>query len=128
MYGLVMAIHVLASLLLIGIILVQGGRGGLSDVMGGGTAQSLFGGGAATALTRITAICAAIFGLTCLSLAYLSTIRGRSVIEHMPMSLPAALPLTAPVSTPALPIPQAAPTTTPSASSAPASSEPTHSP
>ena len=111
MYGLVMAVHVLASLLLIGIILVQGGRGGLSDVMGGGAAQSLFGGGAATALTRITAICAAIFGITCLSLAYLSTIRGRSVIEQTPASLPAALPLTVPT-IPSSPIPAASPSQT----------------
>ncbi len=96
MYGLVMAIHIAASLVLIGIILVQGGRGGLSEAMGGGAAQSLFGGGAATALTRITAVCAAVFGITCLSLAYLSTIRGRSVIEQVPMTLPNALPITPP--------------------------------
>jgi preprotein translocase subunit SecG len=118
MYGLVMGIHVLASLVLIGIILVQGGRGGLSDVMGGGAAQSLFGGGAATALTRITAICAAVFGLTCLSLAYLSTVRGRSVIEQMPASLPGGLPLT-------MPVPQAPAPPTEAASPTPASSEPT---
>ncbi len=96
MYGLVMVVHIAASLLLIGIILIQGGRGGLSDALGGGAAQSLFGGAAATALTRITAVCAAIFGLTCLSLVYLSTVRGRSVIEQVPLTLPEAFPLTAP--------------------------------
>ena len=100
MYGLVMGVHILASLVLIGIILVQGGRGGLSDALGGSAAQSFFGGGAATALTRITAVCAAIFGLTCLSLVYLSTVRGRSVIEQMPLSLPDVLPITAPASPP----------------------------
>ncbi len=123
-YGLVMGIHVLASLVLIGIILVQGGRGGLSDAMGGGAAQSLFGGGAATALTRITAVCAAVFGLTCLSLAYLSTVRGRSVIEQMPTSLPGGLPLPVPT------VPETSTATTPSeaAMPAPASSEPTPAP
>lgn len=99
-YWLVMGIHILASLVLIGIILIQGGRGGLSDALGGSAAQSFFGGGAATALTRITAVCAAIFGLTCLSLVYLSTVRGRSVIEQVPLSLPEALPIATPASPP----------------------------
>ncbi len=97
LYGLVLVLHVLMCLVLIGIVLLQGGRGGLSDALGGAAAQSLFGGGAATVLTKITASCAALFMITSLSLAYLSSVRGRSVIEQMPVvspeGLPAGLPL-----------------------------------
>jgi len=95
-FGLVLTIHILVSLILIGVILLQGGRGGLSEALGGAAAQSLFGGGVATVLTRITAICAALFVVTCLSLAYLSTAQSRSVIEQLPTTLPEALPLAVP--------------------------------
>ena len=91
-YGLVLVIHVIVSLILIGVILLQGGRGGLSEALGGAAAQSLFGGGAATVLTRLTAFCASLFVVTCLSLAYLSTVRGRSVIDQVPLVTPATLP------------------------------------
>lgn len=112
-YGLVLVIHISVSLILIGVILLQGGRGGLSETLGGAAAQSLFGGGAATVLTRLTAICALVFATTCLSLAYLSTIRGRSVIEQVPLTLPEALPPTPET------LPQAQEPSTPEGTSAP---------
>ena len=88
LYGLVMVVHILMCLVLIGVVLLQGGRGGLSEALGGAAAQSLFGGGAATVLTKITASCAALFMITSLSLACLSTARGRSVIEQVPLVSP----------------------------------------
>jgi len=91
LFGLVLIVHVLMAFVLIGIVLIQGGRGGLSDALGGSMAQSLFGGGAATVLTRLTASCAGLFMVTCLSLAYLSMARGRSVIEQVPAVSPEAL-------------------------------------
>jgi preprotein translocase subunit SecG len=105
---------------LIAVILLQGGRGGLSDALGGAAAQSLFGSGAVTVLTRITTICAGLFVVTCLSLAYLSTLRGRSVIEQMaPFSLPGAGGLSLPITpegaaTPVTPVPTT-PSETPAA-------------
>ena len=96
MYGLVMTVHILLSLFLIVIILLQGGRGGLGETLGGAAAQSLFGGGANTVMTRLTAICAGLFMVTCLSLAFLSTARGRSVIDQLPITSPEQLPLTLP--------------------------------
>ena len=92
MYGLVIVVHVLVSLVLIIIILVQGGRGGMAETLGGSAAQSLFGGGANVVMTRVTAIGAGLFMVTCLTLAVLSSQRGRSVIDQMPMTLPAGLP------------------------------------
>ncbi len=101
-YGVVVVVHVLICLVLIGVILLQGGRGGLSDALGGAAAQSLFGGGVATVMTRATTICAGLFVVTCLSLAYLSTIKGRSVIEQMQTVAPGNLPVNplAPFATP----------------------------
>ena len=92
MFILVLVIHVLVALFLITVILLQGGRGGLGEALGGAAAQSLFGGAANTVMTRLTTGCAALFMITCMSLAMLSTARGRSVIERLP-ALPTQVPL-----------------------------------
>ena len=95
LYGLVLVVHILLSLFLIAIVLLQGGRGGLGEALGGAAAQSLFGGGANTVMSKLTAAVAGLFMVTCLSLAFLSTSRGeRSVIDRLPMTekgLPEAL-------------------------------------
>jgi preprotein translocase subunit SecG len=102
-FGLLVVVHVVVSLLLIGIILLQGGRGGLGDALGGASAQTLFGGGVNTVMTKVTAIGAGLFMVTCLLLAKLSTDRGRSVIEQLPTTIPEFLP--GPVDATAQPIP-----------------------
>ena len=92
-YGLVLVVHVLVAFFLIGVILIQGGRGGLGEALGGAAAQSLFGGGANTVMTKITAVASALFMVTCLSLAALSTQQGGSVIDQLPPELtPEAAP------------------------------------
>ena len=126
LYSLVLVVHVFISLILIGVILLQGGRGGMSEVLSGTTAQSLFGGSAATVLTKATAICAGLFVITCLSLAYLSTVHGRSVIEQVPMTSPEGLPIipgTAPEALPAAP-PASSQSQPPAATGAPSTSTP----
>src|SRR5271170_5621720 len=56
------------------VLLQQGKGGGMGAAFGGGAAAQVFGGrGAGNVLTRATAICAAIFMLTSVSLAYLSS-------------------------------------------------------
>lgn len=90
MYILVLIVHVIVSLLLIAVILVQGGRGGMTETLGGAAAQSLFGGGANIVMSRVTAAGAILFMVTCVTLAMLSTREGRSVIDRIPVSLPAA--------------------------------------
>ena len=89
-YVLVLVLHVIVSFLLIGVILVQGGRGGMTETLGGAAAQSLFGGGANLVMSRVTAVGAILFMVTCVSLAMLSVQKGRSVIDRLPMSAPAA--------------------------------------
>ena len=85
-YGTVLVIHSVVALFLIGVILVQGGRGGLGEALGGAAAQSLFGGGANIVMTKVTAVAATLFMVTCLSLAALSTARGKSVIDQIPFT------------------------------------------
>ena len=121
-YGLVLVVHVLVALFLVAVILLQGGRGGMGEALGGAAAQSLFGGGANTVMTKITAVGAGLFMVTCLSLAMLSTARGRSVIDQVPLSaeqLPAALPHTAAQAPTPTSAPQAAPPSHETAPSAP---------
>ncbi len=95
-YGAVLIVHVLLALFMIVIILLQGGRGGLGETMGGAAAQSLFGGGANIVMTKVTAVFAALFMVTSLSLAFLSAQRGGSIMDKLPAAAESALPLTLP--------------------------------
>jgi preprotein translocase subunit SecG len=67
-------IHVVACVFLILVVLLQQGTGGGLSAMGGGGAQVFGGSGAGNFMTRLTAICAAVFMMTSLSLAYLSSV------------------------------------------------------
>ncbi len=128
MYSWILVLHVVVCLLLITVILVQGGRGGMAEALGGSGSQSLFGGGANVVMTKITATGAAVFMITCVSLALLSTHRGRSVIERTRMAptpsgagiLPPPVPPVEPAATPAAsPTPVGAPAPEPVASPTP---------
>ena len=124
LYGFVLVIHVMVCLVLMAVILLQGGRGGLSETLAaGGTAQSLFGGGVTTVLTRITGVCAVVFMVTCLTLAYLSTVGGRSVIDQLPAGVSDALP-GLPGVIPSSTVPPVSPASTTSVPAAPASPTP----
>ena len=83
MFTLILIIHLIACLLLIGVVLMQTGKGGMGSAFGGG--ESFFGGqGAAPFLTRATTVLAVVFMLTSLSLALISgkqTKRSASAIE-----------------------------------------------
>lgn len=67
----VQIIHVLAALALIGLILIQHGKGAdAGAAFGSGSSQTVFGGsGSGNFLTRSTAILATVFFLTSLGLA-----------------------------------------------------------
>jgi len=71
-YNLLLIIHVIGCLLLIGIVLMQTGKGGLGSAMGGSTEQMFGGRGAAPFLTRATTVLAVMFMLTSLSLSFMS--------------------------------------------------------
>jgi preprotein translocase subunit SecG len=75
MYHVIIAVHVLVSLFLIFVILLQPGRAdGMAAFGGGGSASSVFGGrGSVTFLAKVTEVCAVIFMITSLTLAYRSS-------------------------------------------------------
>ena len=113
MYIFLILIHVFVCLVLIIVVLLQAGRGGgLSDMMGGGQPQSVFGTQTNQFMTRATEVCAVVFVITSLSLGIISTQRGKSLMEkrHLGNALKTAIPG---VPT-AKPVTQAAPVTTPS--------------
>jgi len=66
-------LHVTAAMFLILVVLLQQGKGGGLGALGGGATQVFGGGGAGNFMTRLTAICAGIFMMTSMSLAYLSS-------------------------------------------------------
>ena len=73
-------LHVFVCLFLILVVLLQQGRaGGLGSAFGGATAQVFGGRGAGNFRTRLTAICATVFMLTSMSLAYLASAGDREL-------------------------------------------------
>jgi len=74
MFTFLVIIHVLVCIFLIGIVLLQGGRGAeLGSTFGGGSSQTLFGArGAATILGKITTVMAIIFMFSSLLLTIFS--------------------------------------------------------
>lgn len=80
-------VHVLAAIGLIGLVLIQHGKGADAGAsFGGGASNSFFGSaGAANFLTRSTAILAAVFMLTSLALAW----QARQLVEADADLLPA---------------------------------------
>jgi preprotein translocase subunit SecG len=119
-------LHVIVCLFLMLTVLLQSGKGGgLAGAFGGG-GSTIFGGrGAGTILTRATMVLGAMFFLTCISLALLSTggttNQGRSLVQDearrtsgtqpagntAPQSAPGA-PSKAPAALPSAPAPGAA--------------------
>jgi preprotein translocase subunit SecG len=82
MSGLVIVIHVLVSVALILIVLLQTGKGAdIGAAFGGGASHTLFGsGGASSFLSKLTTIAAVVFMLTSLGLAYMSGHRSGSSV------------------------------------------------
>ena len=127
MYALLLVIHVIVCLVLILVVLLQAGRGGgFSDMLGGGQPQSLFGTQTNAFMLRATEVCAVVFIITSLSLAILSTQRGKSLVtnqklmQEMQSKIPVVpQPPPAPPKDPNMPLPSA-----PTPATAPASGTP----
>ena len=98
MYALVIVFHIVASLVLILVVLLQSGKAGdLAATFGSTGSQTAFGArGAATVLTRATTVCAVIFMVTSLTLAIMFTKDSSgTVLEGM--SLPEEVPVESPI-------------------------------
>jgi preprotein translocase subunit SecG len=74
-FPIVLAFHVLIGLTIIGLVLLQHGKGAdMGAAFGSGASGSLFGAsGSANFLSRTTAVLAAVFFLTSLGLSYLAS-------------------------------------------------------
>ena len=95
-WNLVVALQILAALVMIGLVLIQHGKGAdMGASYGSGASGSLFGAtGSANFLSRSTAVCAAVFFVCTLALAFFSNDRSRastgSVLDRPAVSAPAA--------------------------------------
>ncbi|MBT2335333.1 preprotein translocase subunit SecG [Variovorax paradoxus] len=126
--NLLVGVQMLSALAMIGLILIQHGKGAdMGAAFGSGSAGSLFGAsGSANFLSRTTAVLAAVFFACTLLLAYFSHARpagGGSLLERAAVGTPAtpasgaagqipggtsgATPAGAPASAPAAPVPGA---------------------
>lgn len=116
MYTLVVVLHVIVSIALILIILLQTGKGSdIGAVFGGGSSQTLFGSSGPTSfLGKLTAGAAVVFMLTSLFLAYFaggrpasSIMKGAASAPSMPGPLKPGAPAmpAVPGSAPAAPAP-----------------------
>jgi preprotein translocase subunit SecG len=87
MFSVVLTAHILVGLGVIGLVLLQHGKGAdMGAAFGSGASGSLFGAtGSANFLSRTTAVLAAVFFMTSLSLAYMAGKRpvagGGSVVD-----------------------------------------------
>jgi preprotein translocase subunit SecG len=113
MYGLVLAFHIVVCLALIGVVLLQSGKGGgLAGGAFGGTAQTVFGGrGATDFLSRATMVLGGLFFVTSLVLALMSSNArtNRSLLQEAARRAPATAPATPGGALPAAPGGPAAP-------------------
>jgi len=97
MYTFLLVIDVLASVALVGLVLIQHGKGAdAGAAFGSGASGTVFGSrGSANFLTRATAVCATIFFVVSLSLAYM--VQGRRAPDSITDTLaPAQQPATVP--------------------------------
>jgi preprotein translocase subunit SecG len=114
MFNVIVAVQILAALVMIGLVLIQHGKGAdMGASFGSGASGSLFGAsGSANFLSRSTAVCAAIFFACTLALAFFAhdrntraSVGGSSVLDRPASTAPAA---SAPAPTGAALIPGAA--------------------
>jgi preprotein translocase subunit SecG len=75
LFSLVLTVHVLVGLGVIGLVLLQHGKGAdMGAAFGGGASGSLFGAsGSANFLSRTTAVLATVFFMTSLGLSFLAS-------------------------------------------------------
>jgi preprotein translocase subunit SecG len=114
--NLIVALQILTALVMIGLVLIQHGKGAdMGASFGSGASGSLFGAtGSANFLSRSTAVCAALFFSCTLALAFLSNDRSRAAsgsaldspaVAASAASVPATGAAQIPAGVPATPLP-----------------------
>lgn len=99
MEHLILVVHVLVAIAIVGLILIQQGKGAdMGASFGGGGSQTLFGGrGSGNALTHATAIFAALFFATSFALAVVAK---NNALQRGQVGIPAPAAAEMPVQTP----------------------------
>jgi preprotein translocase subunit SecG len=96
LHTLVLVFHVIVGAMIIGLVLIQRGKGAETGAaFGAGASATVFGAkGSANFLSRSTAVLATIFFATSLGLAYLGAQRPvvKSIVDQGSDAAPAALP------------------------------------
>jgi preprotein translocase subunit SecG len=122
LHSILLFVQIISALAIVGLVLLQRGKGAEAGAgFGAGASGTVFGArGATTALSRATAVFAAIFMLNSLWLAYLGTESSKeataqkSILDEAAIKKSPALPGTVPAQ------PQSAPAPTPPPQPAPA--------
>ena len=111
LFPVLLSLHILIGIAVIGLVLIQHGKGAdMGAAFGGGASGSLFGAsGSANFMSRTTGVLAAMFFLTSLTLSYMATNRVKAPVSVMdtvktesttpPQSVPSKpeVPLSAPL-------------------------------
>ena len=126
LFNLIVIVQVISALVIIGLVLLQHGKGAdMGAAFGSGASGSLFGAsGSSNFLSKSTAFAAVIFFVATLALAYQGSqrtapVEGGSVLERATQSVPAA-----PTGVPAAPAVPAAEQSVPAAPAQPATEQP----
>lgn len=92
MFTLIVIAHVIVSLIIIGLVLLQAGKGAdIGSAFGGAGSQAVFGSmGTPTVLGKLTTVVAVLFMVTSFSLSMLSHKRAATIMPSAPA--PAAAP------------------------------------
>ena len=108
MHTILVVVQVLAAIALIGLVLLQHGKGAdAGAAFGSGASGTVFGArGSANFLSRATAVCATVFFVVSLSLAYV--VQGRkapdSVVDTVAPAEPSVTTVTVPDEQPPAPV------------------------
>ena len=99
LFSLLLSVHILVAIAIIGLVLMQHGKGAdMGAAFGSGASGSLFGAtGSANFLSRTTGVLAAVFFLTSLGLAYIGSSKPKTtgsvmqdVVKSQPVSAPSS--------------------------------------
>lgn len=107
--NLILVVQLLSALVMIGLVLVQHGKGAdMGASFGSGASGSLFGAtGSANFLSRSTAVCATVFFVCTLGLAYFGSHRDAGASKEPLLERPAPVAAPAAASSGAAAIPEA---------------------
>lgn len=108
-FSLLLTVHILVAIVIIGLVLMQHGKGAdMGAAFGSGASGSLFGAtGSANFLSRTTGVLAAVFFATSLTLAYVASSKPKttgSVMQEPVQSQTVSQPASAAGESPAAPV------------------------